>query len=97
MSGDTLETLFGRVRVTFWSVRGNFFVIFGKSWEVSGSGLVTILNRLGKVLEKMSDGVRKLRFSKLSRSIFPESGRFRIAFLTYPRSKHINILKKTIP
>ena len=59
MSGDTLETLFGRVRVTFWSGRGHFFVIFGMSWEVSGSGLGMFLDRFGKVLEKMPGGVRK--------------------------------------
>ena len=73
------------------SVRGHFFVIFGMSWEVSGSGLGMFLDRFGKVLGKMSDGVRKLKFSKMAGSIFPESGRFRIAFLTYPRS---NIIKK---
>ena len=69
------------------SVRGHFFVIFGMSWEVSGSGLGMFLDRFGKVLEKMSGGVRKVKFSKMAGSIFPESGRFRIAFLTYPRSK----------
>ena len=40
MSGDTLETLFGRVGVTFWSDRGHFFVIFldvlESVWEWSG-------------------------------------------------------------
>ena len=63
------------------------------SWEVSGSGLGMFLDRFGKVLKKMSDGVRELKFSKMTGSIFPESGRFRIAFLTYPRSKNIKILK----
>ena len=81
------------VGVTFWSGRGHFFVIFGMSWEVSGSGLGMFLDRFGKVLEKMSGGVRKVKFSKMAGSIFPESGRFRIAFLTYPRSKHIRISK----
>ena len=63
------------------------------SWEVPGSGLGMFLDRFGKVLKKMSDGVRKLKFSKMAGSIFPESGRFRIAFLTYSRSKNIKILK----
>ena len=85
MSGDTFETLFGGVGVTFWSGRGHFFMIFGMSWEVSGSGLGMFLHRFGEVLEDMSGGVRKVTFSKMAGSIFPESGRFRIAFLTYPR------------
>ena len=78
---------------TFWSGRGHFFVIFGMSWEVSGSGLGMFLDRFGKVLEKMSGGVRKVKFSKMAGSIFPESGRFRIAFLTYPRSNNKRISK----
>ena len=44
--------------VTFWSGRGNFFAIFGMSWDVSGSGLGTFLDGFGKVLENMSDAVR---------------------------------------
>ena len=71
----------------FWSGRGHFFVIFGKSWEDSGSGLGTFLDICWKVLKKMSDGVPKLKFSKMAGSIFPESGRFRISFLAYPRTK----------
>ena len=63
------------------------------SWEVSGSGLGMFLDRFGKVLEKMSGGVRKVKFSKMAGSIFPESGRFRIAFLTYPRAKNIKNLE----
>ena len=43
--------LFGRVGVTFWSGRGHFFVKFGMSWDVSGSGLGTFLDRFGKDLE----------------------------------------------
>ena len=69
--GDTFETHFGRVGVTFWSGWGHFFVIFGMSWEVTGSGLGTFLDRFGKVLEKMSGGVRKVNFSKMAGSIFP--------------------------
>ena len=90
--GPCWGTLLRGVGVTFWSGRGHFFVIFGMSWEVSGSGLGMFLDRFGKILEKMSDGVRKSKFSKMTGSIFPESGRFRIAFLAYPRTEHI---KKT--
>ena len=66
---------------TFWSGRGHFFEIFGMSWDVSGSGLGTFLDRFGKVLENMSDEVEKSRFSKMSGSIFPRSGCLRLAFL----------------
>ena len=62
-------------------------MIFGMSWDVSGSGLGTFSDGFGMVLEKMSDEVGKSKFSKLTGSIFPESGRFRIAFLAYPRPK----------
>ena len=41
---------------TFWSGRGHFFVIFGMSWEVSGSGLGMFLDRFGKVLKKCPTG-----------------------------------------
>ena len=58
-------------------------------WEVSGSGLGMFLDRFGKVLEKMSDEVRKSTFSKMVGNVLPESGRFRISFLAYPRSKII--------
>ena len=80
-------------QVTFWSGRGHFFVNFGMSWEVSGSGLGTFLDRFGKVLGKTSDRVEQTKFSKMSGSIFPESGRFRIAFLAYPRTTNIKNIK----
>ena len=80
------RSLFGRVGVTF-------FAIFGMSWDVSGSGLETFLDRFGKVLENMSDGVRKSKKSKITGSMLAESGRFRIAFLTYPRSNNIKNTK----
>ena len=79
--------LFRGVGVTFWSGRGHFFVNFGMSWDVSGSGLGMFLEGFGMVLEKMSDEVGKSKFSKLTGSIFPKSGRFRIAFLTVQISK----------
>ena len=36
----------------------------------------------------MSEVVQKMKFSNMAGSICPESGHFRIAFLTYPRSKN---------
>ena len=53
---------------SFW---GHFFVNFGMSWDVSGSGLGMFLDRLGKVLEKMSDEVQTCFFSKIDREYFP--------------------------
>ncbi len=50
------------------------------SWDVSGSGQGMFLDRFGMVLEKMSDGVQKSKKTKLTGSIFPELGRFRITF-----------------
>ena len=49
----------GPPKVILGSFRGHFFVNFGMSWDVSGSGLGTFSNRFGMVLEKMSDGVEK--------------------------------------
>ena len=66
-----------------------FWDVLGSVWEWYGDSFRHILEGF----EKMSDGVRKLNFSKMAGSIFPESGRFRIAFLTYPRSKHIKFRK----
>ena len=72
---------------------GNFLVNFGMSWDVSGSGLWMFLAGFGMILEKMSDGLRKSTLSHMSGSIFPELGRFRIAFLIYPGRKNIKIPK----
>ena len=47
---------------------------FGMSWDVSGSGLGMFLDGFGMVLEKMSGEVGKSKLSKLTGSIFPESG-----------------------
>ena len=41
------------------SVRGHFFVNFGMSWDVSGSGLGTFSDGFGMVSQKKSDGVEK--------------------------------------
>ena len=57
------------------------------SWDVSGSGLGMFLDRFGMVLEKMSDEVGKSKFSDLSGSIFPESGRSKQLFLAGSRTK----------
>ena len=48
--GACWGTLLREVGVTFWSGRGHFLVVFGMSWEVSGSGLGMFLDRFGKVL-----------------------------------------------
>ena len=44
------------------------------AWDVSGSGLGTFSDGFGMVLEKMSDGVEKLKFSKMAGSIFRGRG-----------------------
>ena len=71
------------------SVRGNCFVNFGMSWDVSGSGLGTFSDGFGMVLEKTSDGAGQmffvLYFSKNAGSIFPESGYLKITCLGYLR------------
>ena len=96
-SGKVLGQGVGRSPVRFpaprRSVRGHFFVDFGMSWDVSGSGLGTFSDGFGMVLKKMSDEVGKSTFSKMTGSIFPESGRFRIAFLAYSRIKLIKHLE----
>ena len=76
------------------SVRGHFFIDFGMSWDVSGSGLGTVSDGFGMVLKKMSDGVEhvgwgrtKMKILKMTGSIFAESGRSRITFLASPRPK----------
>ena len=51
------------------SVRGHFFVNFGMSWDVSGSGLGTFSDGFGMVL-KMSDGVDKNKILKNGREYF---------------------------
>ena len=66
------------------SFRGHFFVNFGMSWDVFGIGLGTFSDGFGMVL-KMSDGAEQLNCSKMTGSIFPESGYLEIAFLAYPR------------
>ena len=65
------------------------------SWDVSGSGLGMFLDRFGMVLEKMSDEVGKSKFSILSGSIFPESGRSKQLFLAGSRTKIPKKMKNT--
>ena len=77
-SGLVLGPGIGRPPVRFpaprKSFRDHFFVNFGMSWDVSGSGLGAFSDRFGMVLEKMSDGVKKRTCSKMTGSIFPGSG-----------------------
>ena len=52
----------GRSTVRFLAPRRqvrDHFIIFGMSWDVSGSGLATFSDRFGRVLEKISDGVKQ--------------------------------------
>ena len=74
LSGLVLGPGIGRSWVRFpaprRSFRGHLFVNFGMSWDVFGSGLGTFSDGFGMVLEKMSDGVDKLKFSKMTRSLF---------------------------
>ena len=74
-SGLVLGPGIGRSPVRFpaprRSFRGHFFVNFGMSWDVSGSGLGTFSDGFGMVLEKMSGGVGKIKFSKMTERIFP--------------------------
>ena len=74
LSGLVLGPGIGRSWVRFPAPRrsflGHFFVNFGMSWDVSGSGLGMFLDGFGMVLEKMSDGVEKWKFSKALRSMF---------------------------
>ena len=62
-SGLVLGPEIGRSWVRFPASRGSFrdhfFVNFGMSWDVSGSGLGTFSDRFGMVLEKMSNGFEK--------------------------------------
>ena len=50
--GPCWETLWRH----FLGGSGSIFEIFGMSWDVSGSGLATFLDRFGKVLEKCPAG-----------------------------------------
>ena len=60
-----------------------FWDVLGCVWEWFGD----VFGWVWDGFEKISDEVGKSKFSKMSGSLFPESGRFRIAFLAYPRTK----------
>ena len=68
--GSCGGTLLREVGVTFWSGRGHCFVIFGMSWEVSGSGLGTFLDRCWKVLRNVRRG-QKIEILKDGWEYFP--------------------------
>ena len=55
---------------SLWAGRGHFFVNFGKSWDVSGSGLGMFLDRFGMVLENMSNEVDKNKVFRFVREYF---------------------------
>ena len=63
------------------SFRGHFFVNFGMSWDVSGSGLGTFSDGFGMVSENV------WTFFLMTGSMFPEPGYLKITFLAYPRPK----------
>ena len=67
-SGLVLGPGIGRSPVRFpasrRSFRGHFFVNFGMSWDVSGSGLGTFSDRFGMVLEKCRTGSKNENFQK---------------------------------
>ena len=52
------------------SVRGHFFINFGMSWDVSGSGLGTFWDGLGMVLKKMLGVVNKINKCKQCQEYF---------------------------
>ena len=60
------------------------------SWDVSGSGLGTFSDGFGVVLNKCRMGPGDDFFSKMTGSMFPESGYLKIVCLGYPLR---NILK----
>ena len=77
------KSLLGHFLVGLGSLFREFWDVLGCVWEWSGD----VFRQVWEGSEKMSDGVRTSKFSKMYGSIFPESGRFRIAFLAYPRPK----------
>ena len=72
----------GRFGVTFSSMLGCLGMCLGVVWGRFRMGL-------GWFWKKCPTGSENHFFLKLAGSIFPESGRFRIAFLTYPRSTNV--------
>ena len=78
-SGLVLGPGIGRSPVRFpaprRSFRGHFFVNFGMSWDVSGSGLGTFSDGFGKFWEKCRTASTNKQ--KNTGSMFPESGKFK--------------------
>ena len=68
--GTCLGTFFWWGGVTFWSGRGHFFVKFGMSWDVSGSGRGTFSDGFGMVLKKNVGWGRKMKIFKNGREYF---------------------------
>ena len=56
---DMLGDIFWWGGGTFWSGRGQIFMKFGMSWDVSGSCLGMFLDGFGRVWGKMFEGVGK--------------------------------------
>ena len=88
--GDTFERGRGHFLVGSGSLFHDFSDVLGSVWE----GLGDLFGQVWEGFGKMSDGVQKSKFSKMTGNSFPESGRFRISCLTYPRSKNIKTNKK---
>ena len=65
---------------TFSSILGYLGMCLGVVWGCLSDGF-------GMVLENMSDGVEKSKFSKMAGSICPEPDYLKITFLSYPRRK----------
>ena len=59
---------------TFWSSRGQIFVKFGMSWDVSGSGLGTFSDGFGRVWGKMFEGSKNNIFQKCPGVCSPSRG-----------------------
>ena len=63
----------GSPKVISGSFRGHFFVNFGMSWDVSGSGLGTFSDGFGMVLKNIGRG-QTMEKIKNAREYVPESG-----------------------
>ena len=75
------------------SFRGNFFVNFGMSWDLSRSGLGMFSDGFGMVLKNVGRGRKHRKKTKMTWSISPESGYLKITCLGYPRPKNIESLE----
>ena len=64
----------GHFWVTFWSCRGNFFMDFGRCWEVFGSTLGLFSDGLGRFPRKSSEVVENVDSQKCLGAFFPDRG-----------------------